>query len=89
MSAGGRRVVVGPPDAADALVPVSVGELLQWAHLLGWISDALKQAAETTRFDLGRHLPDPVTLPKLIAALDDAHERIGALLDGDGWWSQR
>lgn len=86
MSAGGRRVVLGPPDADDALVPVPAGQLLEWAHLLGWVSDGLGQAAETTRFDVARRLPDPVMLPQLIAALDAARERIGALLDGEGWW---
>ena len=52
-------------------------------------SSAFEQAAETTRFDLARHLPDPVTLPQLLAALEQAHERIGALLQGDGWWNER
>lgn len=89
MSAGGRRVVVGPPDVEDTLVPVPASDLLDWAHWIGWLTAALEQAAETTRFDLNRHLPEPVTLPKLIAALDQAHERVGALLDGDRWWHQR
>lgn len=88
MSAAGKPVVVGPPDAEDALVPVPADELLGWAHLLSWVSDGLTQAAETARFDLARRLPDGVTLPRLLAACDQAHERIGALLDGEGWWSQ-
>jgi hypothetical protein len=86
VSAAGKRVVVGPPDTDDALVPVCSTDLLDWTHWIGWLTTALEQAAETTRFDLARHLPDGVTLPQLTAALDGAAERIGALLDGDGWW---
>ncbi len=89
MSPRGKRVVVGPPDVQDTLVPVPADDLLDWAYRIGWLSTALEQAAETTRFDLARHLPDPVTLPQLLAALEQTHERIGALLAGDGWWSQR
>lgn len=89
MSAAGRRVLVGLPDADDALVPVAAEDLLQWAHLLGWVSAGLEQAAETTRFDLARHLPGGVTPTGLAAACDAAAERLGALLNGEGWWSQR
>jgi hypothetical protein len=89
VSARGKRVVVGPPDVEDTLVPVPADDLLDWAYRINWISIALEQAAETTRFDLARRLPDPVTLPQLIAALDEANERIGALLNGEGWWSRR
>lgn len=81
------RVVLGPPDSADALVPVTAVELTEWAHQLAWLTAALDAAAETTRFDLNRHLPDGVTLQLLLDVLDDVHERIGALLDGDGWWT--
>lgn len=87
--AGARRVLVGPPDAEDALVPVPAGLLLEWAHLLGWVMDGLEQAAETTRFDLARRLPDGITPTGLHEALDAANERIGALLNGEGWWTQR
>ena len=89
MSARGKRVVVGPPDVEDTLVPVPAADLLDWAYRISWLTTALEQAAETTRFDLARHLPDPVTLPQLLSALDEANERIGALLNGDGWWNQR
>lgn len=86
---GGKRVLVGPPDAADTLVPVPAGDLLDWASQLAWITGALEQVDPGTRVDLAGHLPDPVTLPSLIAALDRTCERIGALLDGQGWWNQR
>jgi hypothetical protein len=85
----GKRVVVGPPDAEDALVPVPAGDLLEWADRVGWITTALERADQATRVDLAGHLPDPVTLPSLTAALEQARERIGALLDGQGWWDPR
>lgn len=88
MSARRRRIVLGPPDEHDAVVPVAADELTTWAHQLGWLIAALDAAAETTRFDLNRHLPDGFTLPDLTGVLDDVHERIGALLDGEGWWQQ-
>ena len=89
MSGRGKRVVVGPPNAEDTLVPVPATDLWDWASQLLWILGALERADPATRVDLTGHLPDPVTLPSLIAALDQAHERIGALLDGQGWWQQR
>jgi hypothetical protein len=88
VSRQGARVVLGPPDSAAALVPVAAGELTEWAHQLGWLTAALDAAAETTRFDLDQRLPDGVTLQTLAGVLDDVSERIGALLDGDGWWQQ-
>ncbi len=88
MSAG-KRVVVGPPDAEDTLVPVPTSELWDWASQLAWITTALEQADPDTGADLAGQLPDPVTLPSLLAALDRTQERIGALLDGHGWWQQR
>ena len=88
MSARGKQVVVGPPDVQDTLVPVPAGDLLDWVSWIGWFTTALAEAAETTRFDLNRHLPDGVSLPGLHAALEQAHEHIGALLNGDGWWSE-
>ena len=86
MSRRGMRVDVGPPDAQGTQVPVPADDLLDWVTWIGWISTALEQAAETTRFDLNRHLPDGVSLPGLHVALEQAYERIGALLNGDGWW---
>lgn len=83
----GRRVVVGPPDYQDALVPVAAEVLLEWAHWIGMLTDALNAAAETTRFDLSRRLPAGVDLDRLVHRLTQTEDRIGALLDGDGWWS--
>jgi len=83
------RVVVGPPDDGDALVPVPAGDLWDWASQLAWITTALAQADQATRVDLAGQLPDQVTLPSLFAALDRTCERIGGLLDGQGWWDQR
>lgn len=88
MSAG-QQVVVGPPDMEHTLVPVPGADLHAWAAWIGWITGALENAAETTRFDLARRLPAGVTLPELHAALGRAEERIGALLDGEGWWDPR
>jgi hypothetical protein len=89
VSARGKRVIVGPPDVEDTLVPVPADHLLDWVSWIGLLTTALEDAAETTRFDLGRRLPDGIDLPGLHAALEQAYERIGALLDGDGWWKQR
>lgn len=86
MSRRGMRVDVGPPDVQGTQVPVPADDLLDWVSWIGWISTALEQAAETTRFDLNRHLPDGICLSGLHSALEQAEERIGALLNGDGWW---
>jgi hypothetical protein len=85
----GKRVVVGPPDAEDTLVPVPATDLWDWAAQLAWITTALEQFDPATRVDVAGQLPDPVTLPGLLAALDRTCERIGGLLDGHGWWHQR
>lgn len=84
----GKRVTVGPPDAEHALVPVPAGELLDWAAQLLCALTALERAGQATG-DLAGHLPDPVTPADLAEALDRTHERIGALLDGHGWWDPR
>jgi hypothetical protein len=82
----GRLVVVGPPDEDNTLVPVPADALVDWTHWIGWLTTALAQAAETTRFDLARHLPDGVDLAGLTGALDQASQRIGSLAGGQGWW---
>jgi hypothetical protein len=80
-----RRVSAGAHEV-DPPVLVPAGELFEWSFVIGWSADWLTDAAETTRYDFRRHFAAhnlPLDPASLAARLEQVHERIGALLDGD------
>jgi predicted esterase len=70
-------------DDPDQLVPVTAGELFEWAWLAAELADWLDHAAEATRHDFHRFFAGLRGTDKTAYFLAHISERIAAPLAGD------